>query len=177
MYVFLTLYRYLADLLRDSIMAVAAATSVTVKDEEITPPRKKPHCRMCGMPMQGHHREPIYGTTVCPSEDIAYVSSVAASGFPPVKEEDVKPIIRRTPNARRRKSRVQFTPGPEVPQPRLFTKEGIVESSRMPGSIAPDNELMHAPPRMATWCQLGFVGFMGGASFFLLFYLVLVISD
>ncbi|PBK67043.1 hypothetical protein ARMSODRAFT_336787 [Armillaria solidipes] len=146
-----------------------AAASVDVKVEDITvTPRKKPHCRICGMPMQGHRRDPIYGATICPSEDMVHASSVAAASPPTVKEEDVKPVVRRTPNARRRKSRAKSTPRPEIaPFPRK-------EYQSMPGSIAPDNELMHAPPRMVTWCQLGFVGFMGGASFFLLFYMVLV---
>ncbi|PBK93871.1 hypothetical protein ARMGADRAFT_1164716 [Armillaria gallica] len=132
-----------------------AAASVNVKVEDITttpPPRKKPHCRICGMPMQGHRREPVYGTTVCPSEDMAYASSVASASLPTVKEEDVKPVVRRTPNARRRKSRAKSTPKPDIDfLPRK-------EYQRMPRTIAPDNELMHAPPRMAsTWCQLGFV--------------------
>ncbi|KAK0491521.1 hypothetical protein IW261DRAFT_94111 [Armillaria novae-zelandiae] len=149
---------------------MAAAIDAKVEDITLTP-RKKPHCRICGMPMQGHRREPIYGTTICPSEDMAYASSEAAASLPTVKEEDVKgPVLRRTLNARRRKSRAKSTPKRDIdPSPRK-------ESQRMPGSIAPDNELMHAPPRMVTWCQLGFVGFMGGASFFLLFYMVLAFS-
>lgn len=151
-----------------------AAASVDTKVEVITPtPRKKPHCRICGMPMQGHRREPIYSTIICPSEDMAYASSepVATALLPTVKEEDVKPVVRRIPNARRRKSRAKSTPERDI-DPSLRK-----ESQRMPGSIAPDNELMHAPPRVVTWCQLGFVGFMGGASFFLLFYMLLAFSD
>ncbi|KAK0230260.1 hypothetical protein IW262DRAFT_1453164 [Armillaria fumosa] len=144
-----------------------AAASVDIKVEDITP---TPHCRICGMPMQGHRREPIYGTTICLSEDMTYASSVAAASRPTVKEEHVKPVVRRTPNARRRKSRAKSTPRRDIDtSPRKV-------SQRMPGFIAPDNELMHAPPRRATWCQLGFVGFMGGASFFLLFYMVLAFS-
>ncbi|KAK0461625.1 uncharacterized protein EV420DRAFT_1639923 [Desarmillaria tabescens] len=152
-------------------MTDAAAASVNVKVEETT--RKKPHCRLCGTPMQGHRREPIHGTIVCPSGGQAYA---VAPPFPTVEEGDVKPVVRRTPNARRRKSRAKSTPGPELHY-QTFTKEDAVWSSRMPGTIAPDNELMHAPPRMATWCQLGFVGFMGGATFFLMFYMLLAFAD
>ncbi|KAK0190437.1 hypothetical protein F5146DRAFT_1000468 [Armillaria mellea] len=144
-----------------------ASFDVKVEDIILTTPRKKPHCRICGMPMQSHRREPIYCTTICPSEDMAYASSVAATSLPTVKEEDVKPVVNRTPNARRRKSRAKSIPRPEIDS---FPRK---EYQRMPGTIAPDNEFMHAPPRMATWCQLGFAGFMGGASFFLLFYMVL----
>ncbi|SJL02542.1 uncharacterized protein ARMOST_05873 [Armillaria ostoyae] len=105
----------------------AASVDVKVEDITVTPPRKKLHCRICGMPMQGYRREPIYGTTICPSEDMAYASSVAAASLPTVKEEDVKPAVRRTPNARRRKSRAKSTPKPNIDS---FPRK---EYQRMPG--------------------------------------------